>query len=137
MRVLDASVVTNALTSTGTAGATARQLMARETTLYAPALLAVEIASALRSLLRRGLLDIVAADVAVREVAALRTRQFPVEPFLDRIWQLRDNVSAYDAWYVALAEAVGAELVTGDVRLRSATGPRCPVLSPAEALQRA
>jgi predicted nucleic acid-binding protein len=50
-----------------------------------------------------------------------------VDPFIDRIWELRSNLSVYDAWYVALAEALGTELFSTDQRLASAPGPRCPI----------
>lgn len=60
----------------------------------------------------------------------------PFEPFLERVWALRENVTVSDAWYVALAEALGAALVTADDRLRRANGPRCPVLSPEETIAR-
>jgi predicted nucleic acid-binding protein len=70
---------------------------------------------------------------AVR-ASRLRARHYPFEPFLARVWDLRDDVTVYDAWYVALAEALGAPLVTADDRLRRADGPRCPVLGPEEAV---
>ncbi len=60
-------------------------------------------------------------------------RRYPFEPFLPRVWDLRENVTVHDAWYVALAEALHAPLVTADERLR-ADGPRCEVLSPGEAV---
>ena len=134
MRVLDASVVTDALVSTGPAGQQARRLLVQESWLHVPAILGVEVTSALRSMLRRGLVDDSTALGATSQVARLRARRYPFEPFVSRVWELRETVTPYDAWYVALAEALGAELVTGDGRLQRAAGPRCRVLSAEEAL---
>lgn len=134
MRVLDASVVTDALAVTSRAGDQARELLAAENRLQVPAILAAEVTSALRALTRRGLLDSGAGRKAALQAASLRVRSYPFEPFVQRAWELRDNVTTYDAWYVALAETLGAPLVTADDRLRRATGPRCPVLSPEQAL---
>jgi len=53
--------------------------------------------------------------------------QYAFEPFADRVWELRDNVSVYDAWYIALAEWLTTELVTGDARLVGAVGARCAI----------
>ncbi len=105
-----------------------------ERQLHAPAILGAEVASAVRTMVRRGALTEITARTAARRAADLRARHYPFEPFLDRAWELRDNLTVHDAWYVALAETLGAPLVTGDERLRRADGPRCPVLSPAEAL---
>lgn len=71
---------------------------------------------------------------AALQACSLRLRPYPFEPFVERAWELRENVTTYDAWYVALAEALGAPLVTANDRLRRATGPRCPVLSPGQAV---
>ncbi len=135
MNVLDASVITDALTSVGPPGADARQLLAREPLLHVPAVMAAEVTSALRSMLLRGALDADVARVAGVQASALRTRQYPFEPFLPRVWELKDNVTTYDAWWIALAEELGASFVTADERLHRSTGPRCPVLNPHEALQ--
>jgi predicted nucleic acid-binding protein len=54
--------------------------------------------------------------------------QYPFEPFLDRVWELRDNLTVYDGWYVALAESLDTSLVTADRRLARVSGPRCPVV---------
>lgn len=58
----------------------------------------------------------------------LRVELFPYAPFATRIWDLRDNVTCYDAWYVALAETLSAPLATLDARLAKASGPRCRFL---------
>jgi predicted nucleic acid-binding protein len=66
------------------------------------------------------------ASLAHADLLALRVDLFPFEPFAERVWQLRFSVTSYDAWYVALAESLGAPLATLDMRLSRATGPRCP-----------
>jgi predicted nucleic acid-binding protein len=55
---------------------------------------------------------------------------FTYEPFATRVWELRENVSAYDGWYVALAESLGGTFATLDHRLTKATGPRCTFATP-------
>jgi predicted nucleic acid-binding protein len=134
MRVLDASVVTDALAVSGPAGDQARRLVAAETRLHTPAILTAEVTSALRSMVLRGRLGADDAAAAARRAVRLRARRYPFEPFLERAWELRGNITTYDAWYVALAETLHAVLITGDERLRQAPGPRCSVLSPEQAL---
>lgn len=134
MRVLDASIVTDAMAVGGVVGDRARRLVAQESWLHVPAIAGAEITSALRAMLIRGLLSSGDARAAAFRASRLRSRRYPFEPFLERAWELRDNLTVYDAWYVALAEALAVSLVTSDDRLRRADGPRCPVLSPEEAL---
>ena len=136
MRVLDASIVTDAMAVSGIAGDRARFLVAEEPRLHLPAVAGAEVTSALRGMVFRGLLSAGDARAAAVRASRLRTRRFPFEPFLERVWELRENVTVYDAWYVALAEALDAPLVTADDRLRRADGPRCPVLHPDEAIAR-
>src|SRR5207237_128838 len=64
------------------------------------------------------------------EALFLRVELFPYEPFAERVWDLRTNVTAYDGWYVALAETLGARLATLDTRLSRAKGPRCAFTIP-------
>jgi predicted nucleic acid-binding protein len=134
VRVLDASVVVDAVAVAGPAGDRARDLVAGEPWLHLPSAAGAEVTSALRSMVRRGTLDAGVARMAAVRASRLRARRYPFEPFLPRVWDLRENVTVYDAWYVALAESLGASLVTADDRLRRADGPRCPVLDPEEAL---
>ncbi len=134
MRVLDASVVVDAMVVAGPAGDRARDLVAGEPWLHLPSIAGAEITSALRSMVLRGTLSAGVARMAVVRASRLRTRRYPFEPFVERVWDLRENVTVYDAWYVALAESLDAPLVTADDRLRRADGPRCPVLDPEEAL---
>lgn len=134
MRVLDASVVTDAVAVNGPSGRQARRLLEQERVLHAPALLGAEVTSALQTMVIRGTLRPADARAAASRAARIRRRSYPFEPLLERVWELRDNVTVYDGWYVALAESLDAPLVTGDERLLAAPGPRCRMLSPAEAL---
>jgi len=59
-----------------------------------------------------------------------RTNQYPFEPFSRRVWELRANLTVYDAWYVALAEWLGTDLLTADERLAASAGPLCPIRRP-------
>ncbi len=134
MRVLDASVVVDAMAVSGVAGDRARRLVAEESWLHLPAVAVAEVTSALRAMASRGLLSAGDARAAAVRASLLRARRYPFEPLLERVWELRENVTVYDAWYVALAESLDVPLVTADDRLRRADGPRCAVLSPEEAL---
>ena len=93
--------------------------------LFAPAHLDAEIVSALRGMARsnRGLDQIVPSALA--HLAGFPIRRMPLPPLLDRIWELRHNITAYDAAYVALAERLDAVLITCDARLATASGPTC------------
>ena len=122
--VADTSALLPALVDAGPAGEAARAAL-NVSDLIAPALIDVEIVHALRGRVREGKLE---ARIAVQAIADLR--RIPMErcdmlPLLDRVWQLRDNLTSYDATFVALAEAFDAVLVTGDERLAKAPGPRC------------
>jgi predicted nucleic acid-binding protein len=70
------------------------------------------------------------AALAHADVAALRVEYFPYAPFAKRVWEMRENVTAYDAWYVAIAEALDADLATLDARLAAAAGPQCGFSTP-------
>ncbi|MGH2737154.1 MAG: type II toxin-antitoxin system VapC family toxin [Actinomycetota bacterium] len=127
MTVYDSSVYVDALVVTGEAGATARRALSEKAALEVPAIFAAEAVSAIRALVLRRELSPIRAAAAVGQVRATRTIQYPFEPFARRAWELRDNLTVYDAWYVALAEWLGTDLVTTDERLVRAAGPRCPV----------
>lgn len=93
--------------------------------LFSPAHLDVEIVSALRGLARNNpRLERVVPD-ALAHLTDFPIRRMPIPPLLDRIWELRHNITAYDAAYVALAERLNAVLVTCDARLVDAGGSRC------------
>jgi predicted nucleic acid-binding protein len=87
----------------------------------------VEVAQTLRRLVAAQRLGATAGRTLVYSWGELALVRHPVHPLLPRIWQLRDNVSAYDATYVALAEALGCTLLTADARLARAPGPACPL----------
>ncbi len=78
----------------------------------------------------RGELSPIFATEALEEVRAIRSIRYAFEPFSERVWELRENLSVYDAWYVALAEWLVTDLATTDQRLMRAPGPRCPVRKP-------
>jgi len=120
--VLDASAAVLALLNDGDA----RRSLAGETVVV-PHLVDAEVAHALRAQVRRGRFGTDAAGAALLRWAHLGLRRFAVVGLLPRIWELRDNLSAYDATYVALAEATGCPLVTADARLARAPGPQCAI----------
>ena len=122
MIVLDASAAVLALLSDGDA----RRLLAVETVLV-PHLVDAEVAHALRAQVRRERVSADAARAALARWARLGLRRFAAVGLLTRIWELRDNLCAYDATYVALAEATHCQLVTADVRLARAPGPTCAI----------
>ena len=127
MIVVDASVVTNALIDPGSAGAIARLVLQSDPDIAAPDLMDVEAVSALRGHWLGNGLVAERFRAAIDDLSDLPIVRHPVRPFLVRTYQLRANVTSYDALYVALAEALDCALVTGDVRLASAPGPRCEI----------
>jgi predicted nucleic acid-binding protein len=124
--VVDASVLAVALADDGTGGDVARTRLRGET-LTAPELVDLEVTSVLRRQNRVGLLDARRAQLAFGDLLALPMRRAPHLPLLARCWELRENLTAYDAAYVALAEALNATLLTGDQRLAGAAGPTCNI----------
>lgn len=121
MLVVDTSAVLAALAGGPSSVAVADRL-ARDPDLHAPHLLDVEILHALRGLVRAKALSEDRAHDVRSDVAELAIVRYPHEPLADRIWDLRHNLSAYDATFVALAEALGAPLVTCDGKLAAAPG---------------
>ena len=95
-------------------------MLRERTTADAPALFDVEVCAAARSRVARGMLTPARADELLRDLAELPVVSWPHSPLLGRAWALRENVSMYDAVYVALAEALEAQLVTADRRLAKA-----------------
>ena len=122
--VVDATVVTSALIDGGPEGVWAAEQLAAGP-LAAPHHMPVEVASVLRRAVLRGELSQAVAALALQDLSDLRIELFPFVPFARRVWALRDNVSTYDAWYVALAEALDVPLATLDARLGRAPGCRC------------
>lgn len=126
MIVADASVIVDCLADDGAQGEDFRGRL-RSERFAAPELIYLEVAHAVRTGALRGSLENSRAVRALADLSALAIRTFPHRPLLPRIWQLRGNVSAYDASYVALAEALGCALVTADKCLAGAPGLRCEV----------
>jgi len=102
--VYDSSIYVDALVDVGDWGSEARAELHRCAVLEVPSIFAAEVVSALRALVIRSELSLIRAMAAVEQVRETRTIEYPFEPFVRRAWELRDNQTVYDAWYVALAE---------------------------------
>lgn len=126
MLVTDASVLVAALTGDERVGTPVRARL-RGVELAAPEVIDLECLSAFRGLVRGHKLDEQKAALAVIELRGMGLRRHTHRGLLGRIWQLRDNVSPYDAAYVALAEGLRVPLLTADARLAGAPGIRCDV----------
>jgi predicted nucleic acid-binding protein len=124
--VADASVLVVALADDGPDGDHARSRLRGER-LAVPELADLEVASVLRRQLAAGAVDARRARLALDDLAALPARRAPHRSLLARCWELRGNLTIYDAAYIALAEALGVTLLTGDLRLSRAPGPTCPI----------
>ncbi|MEL6338733.1 MAG: type II toxin-antitoxin system VapC family toxin [Myxococcota bacterium] len=129
MIVPDASVVVAALLDSGPAGSWAEKVLEDES-LSAPHLLPAEVSNIIRRLNRAGDITPETADAVHDDLIALDIELAPFRPLANRIWELRTNVTSYDAWYVALAESLNVRLVTLDEKLARATGIRCDVVTP-------
>ena len=126
MLVVDASVLAVALLDDASDGDAARARLRGER-LAAPSLVDLEVVSVWRGLARGGRLDAKRVRMALEDLRALPLERVDHTHLIERCWELRDNLTVYDAAYVALAEALGATLLSGDVRLATATGPRCSI----------
>lgn len=126
MIVVDASILAPALADDEGDGDLARARLQGEQ-LAAPELIDLEVISTLRRAARAGRLDDRRSSLALTDLAALPLKRVPHLPLLSRIWELRENLTAYDAAYVALAETLGAPLITADRPLARASGIRCKV----------
>jgi predicted nucleic acid-binding protein len=124
--VTDASALLVALVDEEDPGKRVRARLRGET-LYAPALIDLEVLSALRRLVGAGSVTRRAAEAAVSDLEVLPLERVPHTRVLRRCWALRNNVSVCDAAYVALAEALAVPLVTTDARLAGAPGIACVV----------
>jgi predicted nucleic acid-binding protein len=125
--VIDASTMLEMLLNTPVGARVADRLLAASETLHAPHLIDVEVAQVLRRYARTADLDLARGRQALDDLADFPLFRYPHEVLLPRIWELRANVTAYDAAYLALAEALPAPLVTRDRRLASAPGHRARV----------
>lgn len=126
MIVVDASVIVTALADDGDDGNGARERL-RGQRLAAPHVIDLEVASAWRRLVAAGGLDDRRAQLALEDLGALPLERVPHRPLLSRCWELRGNLTIYDAAYVALAEVLMVTLVTADTRLAAAPGVRCDI----------
>lgn len=122
MIVVDASAILEVLLRTPAAEAIEERIFAPETTIHAPHLIDLEIAQVLRRYVRSSQLKPERGSQALQDLQDFPLNRYPHEPFLARIWELRHNVTAYDAAYLALAEALPAPLVTRDTRLLAIDG---------------
>lgn len=119
--VVDASVLVRALTASPPDAVVTGRLSG-DVELHAPHVLDVEVLSSLRRMVARGVLTAERAADARRDFAALTVQRYPHQGLVDRAWALREDVTPYDAVYVALAEVLDATLVTCDARLARAPG---------------
>lgn len=122
MIVVDTSIVVNGLLGSKAAGA-----VLAERHLCVPHLTDSEVTHTLRRLVAAGRLPEASGRAALEHWLGMGVDRYSAAPLLLRVWELRDNLAAYDATYVALAEALGVRLVTADVRLANAPGARCDV----------
>lgn len=120
MIVVDASALLEVLLRTSAAKAMEDRLFAPRQTLHAPYLLDVEVAQVIRRYAANGEIDGERGRAALADLADLPLRRYPHDFLLPRIWDLRNNLTAYDAVYVALAEALDTPLLTRDRRLAAA-----------------
>jgi predicted nucleic acid-binding protein len=126
MSVVDASVLVEYL-SGGEHVEAARGAIRRERWVWAPALVDAEVGNALRRQVRAKEISVRKAGVALEDFLDMRLQRVPHRNLVERAWQLRDNVSFYDALYVALAEDLRAPLLTLDARLARAPGVRAEI----------
>jgi predicted nucleic acid-binding protein len=124
--VVDASVLATALADDADDGDRARSRLRGEA-VAAPDLVDLEVTSVLRGRLAGGHISPRRAELALTDLVALPLTRSPSLPLIPRCWELRDNLTVYDAAYVALAEALTVPLLTADARVAKATGPRCPI----------
>ncbi len=127
--VIDASALVAALTDTGPEGRWARASTGSDSLAY-PEVALAEATNTLRRLERAGVVTRGEADNAHRDLLEFNLDLHSYTPFAERVWGLRHNLSSYDAWYVALAEALDCPLVTLDRRLSRSPGPLCAFITP-------
>ena len=127
--VLDASLLVAALVDSGNDGAWAESVISGHAVI-GPELVLVETTNILRRLERSEHISTLEANSAQLDLTRLDLVLYPYAPFARRIWSLRSNLTSYDAWYVALAEALDCPLATLDLKLSRASGPTCEFIIP-------
>lgn len=127
MIVLDASAAVHLLLNSSVGANIARRIADPNETLHAPHLIDLEVTQVIRRYVQIEELSIDRAEVALQDFADLDLVRYDHHSLLDRIWQLRENLTAYDASYLALAEVLDAVLLTSDARMARAPGSRVRV----------
>lgn len=127
--VADASVLVATLTSGDARGRWAEARVERHS-LTAPELVMAEASQTLRRLEFNGTASRTEASIARYRLLGLDIDLYPFAPFAERTWELRHSITTYDAWYVALAEALSCPLLTLDRRLARAPSPTCEIITP-------
>lgn len=127
--VVDASLLVGALTGADQQGRWCEKALERAE-LAAPELALAEATNILRRMELSGSVSRLEATAAHRDLLRFKIELYPFAPFAGRAWELRANLTVYDAWYAALAEALGWPLLTLDRRIAGASGPRCEVIVP-------
>lgn len=122
MTVVDASVIVEMLLRSDVGEASRTRLVQRREELHAPHFLDLEVANALRHCLLRGEIDDRRGGEALADLTLMSIKRHGHQPLLERIWQLRHNLTAYDAAYLALADRLDAPLLTRDSGLVSVAG---------------
>jgi predicted nucleic acid-binding protein len=125
--VVDASALLEALLRTPAAAAVEERLFDAAHTLHAPHLIDIEVAQVLRRYAASGQIEPGRCRDALTDLSDFPLHRYPHDVLLPRVWELRSNLTAYDAVYVALAEALDASLLTRDRRLAAASGHRARV----------
>jgi len=125
--VIDASALIEVLLNTPASAKVTERLFGSADTLHAPHLLDLEVAQVLRRYTLSGEMSVERSEQALEDLADLPLNRYPHDIFLRRIWSLRRNLTAYDAAYVALAEALDAPLITRDAALARVSGHRARV----------
>jgi predicted nucleic acid-binding protein len=125
--VLDASAALELLLGTSRGASLRARLLRRRERLCTPHLMDIEVAQVLRRYQRAGEITVRRAESALADLADMPIVRYPHTPFLARIWQLRANLTGYDAAYLALAETLRAPLLTCDAKLATAPGHRARV----------
>jgi predicted nucleic acid-binding protein len=125
--VVDASALLEALLRTPAAEAVEKRLFGARETLHAPHLLDIEVTQVIRRYAAIGELDIERGRAALDDLGEFPLRRYPHSFLLPRVWELRNNLTAYDAVYVALAEVLDAPLLTRDRHLAAAAGHHAQV----------